>query len=72
MENIQEVYSRKQNLNSYSTTRIKMLCIYLEEALYERKTINFVSKKAIIFNFEARDRRYIVKCLPQSTTNHGK
>ena len=46
---IQELHSRKQNLNSFSTT--KKLCIYLEKALYERKKIYIFGKKTIICNF---------------------
>ena len=48
MENIQELYSRKQNLNSFSATKINKLCIYLEKALYERKKIYIFGKALVI------------------------
>ena len=71
MENIRELYSRKQNLNSFSTTKINKLCIYLEKALYKRKKIFIFGKKTIICNFKAGGRRCSVECLSQSITNHG-
>ena len=61
MENIQELYSRKQNLISFSATKINKLCIYLEKALYDRKKIYILGKALVRLPYKTfKDLRNLI------------